>query len=179
MQAGHQTKGISYWDHGALVASRFRDLMSPAPAMTWRLPDWFTENANWIREQLAPEHDRILTYQLWHDCGKAYCREEDADGKVHYPDHANVSADIWLSLGGDPFIGELIRRDMDCHTLRTAQAEEFAQKPFALILLTTALCELHANASMFGGIESESFKIKFKRLDKCGNIIIRKLKETI
>lgn len=178
MQAGHQTKGISFWDHGALVAARFRDLMSESPTMTWRLPAWFELNADWIRKGLQPQFDRIQTYQLWHDCGKPYCREEDADDKIHYPNHANVSADIWLSLGGDALIGELIRRDMDCHTLRTAQAEEFSRSPHALILLTTALCELHANASMFGGLESESFKIKFKRLDKCGNIIIKNLKET-
>lgn len=177
MRAGRQTKGISYWEHGELVAARFRDLMNPEPNMVWRLPAWFEQNADWIREQLKPEFHRILTYQLWHDCGKPYCREEDADGKVHYPNHAEVSAEIWLSLGGDPFIGELIRRDMDCHLLRTANAEEFARSPHALILLCTALCELHANASMFGGIESESFKIKFKRLDKCGNIIMKHLKE--
>lgn len=175
MQAGTQTKGISFWEHGSLVAARFRDLMNPTPNMVWRLPDWFTENADWIREQLAPDFDTIITYQQWHDCGKPYCRTTDDDGKIHYPNHAQVSADIWRKLGGDPLIGDLIERDMDCHLLRPADACDFAAKPHALILLVTALCELHANASMFGGISSDSFKIKFKRLDRCGTLILNQL----
>lgn len=172
MQSGAQTKGISYWEHGSLVAARFRDLMNPTPNMVWRMPDWFTQNASWIRTQLAPDFDSIITYQQWHDCGKPLCRTVDDEGKVHYPDHAKVSAEIWLKLGGDAFIGELIEHDMDCHLLRPAQAADFATQPYALILLVTALCELHANASMFGGLQSDSFKIKWKRLDRCGSIIL-------
>lgn len=177
MRAGFQTRGISYWEHGELVAARFRDLMNDEPAMVWKLPAWFEQNAAWIREQLRPEFDRISTYMTWHDCGKPATRTVDEDGRVHYPNHAQVSADIWLQLGGDQFIGELIRRDMDCHLLRTAQAAEFARSPHALILLTSALCELHANATMFGGFQSDSFKIKYKRLDKCGNLILNLIKE--
>ena len=177
MKAGHQTAGISYWEHGSLVAARFRDLMSQEPCMTWRLPAWFTENAAWIREQLLPDFDLITTYQQWHDCGKPATRTIDADGKIHYPNHAVVSASIWRNLGGDPKIGDLIEQDMACHLLRPAEAEAFASNPNALILLTTALCELHANATMFGGFQSDSFKIKYKRLDKCGAIILKQLKE--
>lgn len=175
MKAGFQTKGISYWDHGALVAARFRDLMNPNPNMTWRLPNWFVDNADMIRRKLAQDFESIITYQQWHDCGKPLCRTVDDEGKVHYPDHAKVSAEIWRKLGGDPFIGELIEHDMDCHLLRPAQAAEFANQPHALILLTSALCELHANASMFGGFQSDSFKIKYKRLDRCGSIILSQL----
>lgn len=46
-----------------------------------------------------------------------------------------------------------------------------------LTLLVTSLCEIHANADMFGGIESSSFKIKFKQLDRRGNQIIKKIIE--
>jgi hypothetical protein len=177
MQAGFQTAGISYWEHGQLVAARFRDLMNPNPNMTWRLPAWFEQNADWIRAKLAPDFELISSYQLWHDCGKPFCRIVDEDGKSHYPDHANVSAKIWRQLGGDPKIGDLIEQDMLCHQLRPADAEAFASNPNALTLLVTALCELHANASMFGGFQSDSFKIKYKRLDKCGSIILKSLKE--
>lgn len=178
MKAGHQTAGLSYWEHGELVAARFRDLMNPNPNMTWRLPDWFTENADFIRAQLQPDFELISTYQLWHDLGKPFCRTVDEDGKVHYPNHAEISAQIWKDLGGDDRIGQLIEQDMLCHQLRPADAVAFAANPNALILLVTALCELHANATMFGGIQSDSFKIKFKRLDKCGSIILNSLKET-
>jgi len=175
MQAGFQTTGLSFWEHGSMVAARFRDLMNPNPCMVWRLPDWFSENADWIRAQLMPNFELITTYQQWHDCGKPYCRTVDEDGKAHYPDHAAVSAQIWAKLGGDPTIGRLIEQDMLCHQLRPADAEAFASNPDALTLLVTALCELHANASMFGGISSDSFKIKYKRLDKCGAIILKNL----
>jgi hypothetical protein len=177
MKAGFQTTGISYWVHGELVAARFRDLMNPNPNMAWRLPTWFEQHADWIREQLKPSFELISTYQLWHDCGKPYCRIVDEAGKSHYPDHASVSAKIWRQLGGDPTIGDLIEQDMLCHQLRPAEAEAFASNPHALTLLITALCELHANATMFGGMQSDSFKIKYKRLDKCGNIILNYLKE--
>jgi hypothetical protein len=39
------------------------------------------------------------------------------------------------------------------------------------------LCEIHANADMFGGINSTSFKIKFKQINKRGKAIINFLKE--
>lgn len=174
MKAGFQTHGLSFWEHGELVAARFRDLMG-AQGMTWRLPSWFSDNQEWIKQSLNPEFDRICTYMIWHDCGKPASRIVDADGRAHYPDHAATSADIWQSLGGDPFIGDLIRHDMDCHLLRPSEAAAFSANPNALILLTSALCELHANASMFGGLQSDSFKIKFKRLEKCGATIIKHL----
>jgi len=173
MQAGTQTKGISFWEHGSLVAARFRDLMNTEPNMTWRLPSWFTENADWIRETLAPDFDIISTYQLWHDLSKPLCRVVDEAGRAHYPDHALVGERIWLSLGGDAAIGRLIGRDMDMHTMKPSMAESYKHLDIALILLTTALCELHANASMFGGAESDSFKIKFKNLERLGCAFFR------
>lgn len=42
-------------------------------------------------------------------------------------------------------------------------------------LLLTALAEIHANAEMFGGIESQSFKSKYKQLDRRGNKLCKKL----
>lgn len=176
MQHGYQTHGISYWDHGSIVAARFKDLMSPTPAMEYQLPQWYTENKDFIKAALIPKMDDICTYQLWHDLGKPYCRTVDEDGKIHYPNHADISAEIWEHLGGDREIGQLIRDDMLCHQLRTSDAEAFASNPNALILLVTALCELHANATMFGGYQSDSFKIKYKRLSKCGAIILKTLK---
>jgi hypothetical protein len=174
MQAGYQTTGLSFWDHGVMVKGYFEDLMGQR-TLTWRLPQWYLTHEDKIKDALRPRMDQLTTYQLWHDLGKPYCRTVDEQGKVHYPDHADVSSHIWRKLGGDPLIADLIERDMLCHQLRPAEAHEFASNPNALALLITALCELHANASMFGGLESESFKIKWKRLDKCGNIILNSI----
>lgn len=174
MEDGEQMPGLSFAQHGLMVYKRFKDLIGSRTEV-WRLPDWFIEHEEFILKELAPHLELISQYQIWHDCGKPFCRTVDAEGKVHYPDHANISANIWLSLGGDQKTAELIRDDMRCHLLRPADAKQFSKHPNALILLITALCELHANATMFGGIQSDGFKIKFKRLDKCGNIILSEL----
>src|SRR3546814_11232276 len=83
-----------------------------------------------------------------------------------FPDHAAISEAAWLAAGGDPEIGDLIGMDMDVHLLKGDDVESFSKRPQARALLITALSEVHANASMFGGIESTRFKIKWKHLDK-------------
>lgn len=45
------------------------------------------------------------------------------------------------------------------------------------VLLITGLCEIHSNAVMFGGIDSQSFKIKHKKLNRLGKNIVKKIKE--
>ena len=65
--------------------------------------------------------------------------------------------------------------DMDIHLLKGDGVPEFAIRPEAATLLLTGLAEVHANAAMFGGIESTSFKMKFKHLKRRGNAISRHL----
>ena len=178
MKTGFQSTGISYWEHGQLVAARYRDLISAEPRMDWVLPKWFSENKTWICEKLQPHYDALQTYQLWHDCGKPAALVVDADGKKHYPNHAAISAEIWRKLGGDELVAKLIEQDMLCHQLRPAGAIEFSHNPLALPLLITALCELHANAVMFGGFTSESFKIKYRRLTRCGELIMDQMRQS-
>jgi hypothetical protein len=101
----------------------------------------------------------------------------DADGKQHFPDHARISGAIWRTLGGDPIIARYIEHDMDMHLLKPADALSYKHLDLAPALLLTALAELHANAEIFGGIESTSFKIKWKQLSKIGTILINRIKE--
>jgi sporulation protein YlmC with PRC-barrel domain len=171
MTSGYQTPGVNFLQHGEMVNERFLDLIG-RQEMNWRLPKWFSSYKDQIIEKLQPDLSLISAYQIWHDCGKPYARSVDSNGKVHYPDHSKVSSEIWESLGGCPRIGNLILRDMDFHLLKPAEAKEYSNQPDCLILLVTALCEVHANAEMFGGQESDSFKIKWKRLNKVGDIII-------
>jgi len=67
--------------------------------------------------------------------------------------------------------------DMDVHLLKDAGVDGFSSRPEAATLLLTALAEIHSNAEMFGGIESTSFKIKWKQLNRRGKKILIKLKE--
>jgi hypothetical protein len=69
-------------------------------------------------------------------------------------------------------IAQLILHDMDSHRLNNENLEEFKLLPYRYILLLSGLAELHANCEMFGGKESESFKIKFKRLEKFGSRVL-------
>lgn len=67
---------------------------------------------------------------------------------------------------------------MEIHLLKADMTTSFCQdKKTALTLLLIGLCELHSNAEMFGGIESTSFKIKWKSLSKNGKRIIKYLKK--
>lgn len=62
--------------------------------------------------------------------------------------------------------------DMDAHLLKADGLAEFASRPQAIPLLLTALAEIHANAAMFGGLDSTSFKIKWKHLNKRGRQVL-------
>lgn len=108
--------------------------------------------------------------------GKPFCRVVGEDGRQHFPDHAAVSARVYREAGGNEEVAQLIAQDMDVHLLKDEGVAEFAKRPHARALLLTGLAEVHANASMFGGIESTSFKIKFKHLQKRGNAILRELR---
>lgn len=162
--------------HGELVAEKFKDLMSPERKHLWVLPGWFQMRFGAISERLITKFDLITTYQTYHDIGKPFCRVVDESGRAHYPNHADISAEIWNSSGKCKIIGELISRDMEFHLLKPSEIlDDYPIDGLSLILLITALCEIHANAEMFGGLESDSFKIKWKRLDKIGNRLIDRM----
>lgn len=111
---------------------------------------------------------------MFHDVGKSECLSFDENGKKHFPDHANISADIFFNnIKKDDTISRLIRHDMAFHTLKFEEILKLklSTKDICTLLLS-ALAELHSNAKMFGGIDSTSFKVKWKRLDKLGKKIL-------
>jgi hypothetical protein len=165
----YQFKDMNVLQHGQDVNRWYNDLIG-AQSLDWRKPEWL-DKALAATANIDPEIIRL--YQIYHDCGKPFCRIVDEDGKQHFPNHAEVSYQTWLkhSDGSDMslHIARLIRKDMDCHTAKGEESiKAFIEDKDAHILLLTGLCELHSNAQMFGGIESTSFKIKFKQLDKIG-----------
>lgn len=162
-QSQHQT----ILQHGEAVSTKGQDLLD-GRTEGWRLPSWFVDHREGLLASL-PSRTTLETYWLYHDAGKPYCRTVDADGRQHFPNHAQISASVWRVLGGSEEIAELIQRDMDCHIMKPAELATYDRKDLLPTLLLTALAELHANAEMFGGIESTSFKIKWKALNKLGN----------
>lgn len=182
MKACEQTKGLSVFEHGNWVSRYYGDLITHLTdgdklEYEWRLPEWIYTHKDVILRCLYDDNT-MERYQLFHDCGKPYCRTVDEEGKQHFPDHANISYEVAkIIFPTDSIVQNLIRMDMDIHCLKSEQLDEFANKEESISLIVTGLCEIHANASMFGGIESTSFKIKWKQIDKRGRQILNKILE--
>ena len=161
-----QTKGQSVLQHGESVRDYLFDLINHLRSgeplkYDWNLPDWVLENKDLLLSSL-PDDETLELYTLYHDCGKPFCLTIDDEGKRHFPNHAQVSYDIFKQVFDNPVAAELILHDMDIHTLKSDGVEEFAKNLYALTLLLTGLSEVHSNCQMFGGVSSISFKIKHK-----------------
>lgn len=141
-----------------------------------KLPEWFIQNHHFIINQL-PDWNSIKTYNVFHDCGKPKCIILDENGKRHFPNHAEVSKQTFLEyFPGEDFIAELIGLDMVMHTENFEQITARNLSPEILATLyVSALAEINSNSKMFGGIDSTSFKIKFKKLDKLGRRLFEHL----
>lgn len=177
MEACQQFAGQNTYEHGISVRDHLFDLIDHLETgaelkHAWRLPSWFLEHQSQLLERLLPR-EMLSNYTTFHDCGKPRCLTTDVDGKRHFPNHAEISAQTWLEVGGDPNEAELMRLDMMMHTASAPEMEQLALRPEAASLLLTALAEIHSNAVMFGGISSTSFKIKWKKLDRNGKHLCR------
>ena len=176
-----QSKGQSILEHGLSVKNRLFDLIDHLKGKDlqhqWKLPDWIKDNKDLLLDNLLDDYT-LEKYTIFHDCGKPYCLEIDADRKKHFPNHAEKSFKTYMKkCGGDEQIGKLILMDMDIHILKSVDLDEFTQRKEAVSLLLTGLAEIHSNAEMFGGQNSVSFKIKWKQINKRGKAICNKLKE--
>lgn len=173
MQQCRQNEHQTIHQHGLAVAKKYKDLISGRHS-GWRLPEWFSQYEIRLKAD-QPDESAMELYHEFHDVGKPFCIQIDGEGKQHFPNHAEISASIWRVHFGDGLIANLIQHDMDLHLLKPSTFETFKRYDLAPALLLTALSELHANAQMFGGIESTSFKIKFKNLSKIGDRICQRL----
>lgn len=171
MQECIQTQDQSVLQHGKSVWEYTKKLISG----NWNglnIPDWFKENHVYIVNNLHPT-EVIKQYNIYHDCGKPFCLTEDEKGR-HFPDHASVSKKVWNeNFPDNPLIGDLIGFDMCLHTYT---ADEITALKWdiktAFTLLVTSLAEIHSNAQMFGGIDSTSFKIKWKKINQRGKLLL-------
>ena len=196
MRQVEQTKGLDLLEHGTDVYEKFLDILTEAKtALTndifkqssdLKLPNWLYK-VLFHCDFLAPLKI-IRTYLIYHDCGKAFCDPSTEERK--FPNHAAVSASVWgymFAVGKNtPMrahherIALLMGFDMFLHTTKPSNLKacltgnfehvEFLNENW-YILLVAALAEIHANADQFGGIDSDSFKIKWKRLNKSGEIL--------
>lgn len=140
----------------------------------FKLPKWLERYRYQIYSNLAPDHLMML-YTEMHDCGKPYCKNVDESGKQHFPNHAKVSQIIWKNISDNDRIGQMILHDMDFHILKPENVPEFCKTPDCVTLMVVALAEIHANAEMFGGIDSTGFKIKFAQIERRGKRVCESL----
>ncbi len=167
------------WDHGVSVKNYTFDLINHLRNGTplkyqWKVPSFLYMQREYILDNLVPDSTLYL-YTVFHDCGKPRCRQVDDQGKVHYPDHANVSADLIKEYFPLPILEKLVRMDMVLHTMKAEDIPEFAKHREAVSLLIVALAEVHSNAELFGGMDSISFKIKLKHIEQRGKALMRTL----
>lgn len=168
-----QTDSMSVYQHGQSVWEYTQKILS----MQWdnmRIPEWFKENFSKIVNNLYPL-EIIKKYNIYHDCGKPYCIVYDEQGRKHFPIHAQVSYHKYLEIFPEETkVANLIKDDMFLHTCTSEQLSKVDWGiQHAMTLLITAFAELHSNAEMFGGIESTSFKIKWKKLNKRGKQLVK------
>lgn len=163
--------------HGVDTWARYRklcsDIRSHSIDRSADLPAWLHEyGAAWLDRQVDPVAMR--EYLVHHDCGKPFVMSRDAEGRRHFPGHAEASAKIWAQAGGSALACELMAKDMRLHTCTPDEAASMADDPLTPSLLFAALAELQSNAeSVFGGIDSTSYKIKLKALTRRANALIR------
>lgn len=173
-----QTENQSVYEHGISVSSHMFELIKMLKTNkikeNWKIPDWFLKYRLQILNNLFSD-EIINEYCIFHDCGKPYCIIYDLDNKKHFPNHSEVSYQTWLKISDDYKVANLIKMDMTIHTIKDVDIDGFVKNPEAITLLISGLAEVHSNAKMFGGIESTSFKIKWKQIDKRGNKICQKL----
>lgn len=172
MKQCEQGNGVSVYDHGIQVAARYADL--------WRLIHGQQPNLEWPRlspddialmltlSQRAHAPSAIARYQIYHDCGKPYCKAIDENGRVHFPDHACVSANLWQLMFPDDQLGhDMLKYDMCPHTARGDELDQFLMMDIAPTLVLTGIASIYANAEvLFGGFETDSFKMKLKHTKK-------------
>lgn len=176
-----QAAGQSVLQHGESVYEYTFDLLNHLRTgsdlrFVWNLPNWIIENKELLLNSL-PTDETLELYTKFHDIGKPYCLEIDELGKRHFPNHAEVSFQVFSQIFDNRVAADLIRHDMDIHLLKADGVEEFSKSPNALTHLLIGLAEIHSNAQMFGGIDSTSFKIKWKCLNQRGKQIINLIKK--
>ena len=177
MKEAEQSAGQSVLQHGESVHAYYVDLINHLRnnaelKLEWKLPQWLLEFKQQILDGQL-NFDDVRMYQIMHDCGKPFCMTYDEQGKKHFANHAQVSYNTWLTVSDNLDIANLILHDMDIHTIKADDVVDFCKLPYAMTLLLTGLCEVHSNAEMFGGVESTSFKIKWKQIDRRGNAICK------
>jgi hypothetical protein len=143
----------------------------------WKIPEWVDTQKEVIRIELLQNTPRsvIDRYTYYHDCGKPLVAEF-RDGKMHFTGHEWYSEYVYKGfLRNDRAVIRLIKNDMLIHRSKANDVEKLKNLRERMALLIVSLSEVHANAELFGGLESDSFKMKWKKVDSRGKALLKLL----
>lgn len=164
-------------EHGDAVLAKYWALLEAGRRghfpSGWRQPKWWGAEAAQTLLALQADTATMTHYLRYHDCGKPFTREIDAQGRAHFPGHAGASARLWARIGGSAEEAWLMAHDMLLHTGSAAECKALEGHPLAASLIFAALAELHSNAEMFGGVDTPSFKAKAKHLERRSNQLLQ------
>lgn len=193
MKENYQIPGKqTIWEHGLSVKSYSWDLINYIKygiplKYKWRLPDWIETEKKYLKKHLNRfSKQTIDMYTLYHDCGKPFYQEYINNPRITFhgekPGHSEVSSIYFRSVFGyysKHHISELIRYDMKIHTMKTEDINWMIKRQEMILWIIVGLAEVHSNAELFGGMESTSFKIKWKQVARRGCQLIDKKKLSI
>lgn len=177
MNSTFQFENISIFQHGQMVHETYNLLLNAFKNHDVDFIEKWTKglSKDFISLLIENQYDMetMEIYHVYHDCGKPFCREIDAQGKQHFPYHAEISTKIFEQCFNNNVVKDLIFHDMYFHNLKSNDLQKWLEenkdnKVFLCSLLLTAWSEIIANSSMFGGENSTSFKIKRKSLIGAG-----------
>ncbi len=168
---------LTVWQHGVDVWVKFYDLINHMQSNNigykHALPKWVGDYKDILLSCCVNKMDDIKDYLVYHDCGKPFCLYVDSEGKRHFPNHAQISKEVFLQYSNNKLVGNLIGNDMLCHITKPKDFLSICDVENIEVLLCAGIASIHANADMFGGFDSDSFKMKFKNLDKLGERILK------
>lgn len=165
-----QAPGLNMLQHGLSVHEHYKALLQELTSDNVECKELRALYAKY--KSKLPPAEVLERYHVYHDCGKHLCLTIDC-GKRHFPNHAEISSKQYAAIfPEDGFTKQLIAMDMDFHHMRGDDLLRTCHSPFAPILYFTAWAEINANAEMFGGRDSESYKIKRSRLIQAGKKLL-------
>lgn len=170
----HGTLSTGALGHGMDCAKRYRD-MTYALRQGRRIehaPRWLTLYGKELLALQRPMAE-MQAYLINHDCGKAAVLRRDSKGRPHFPGHAEKSAQLWRAAGRPEPQAQLMELDMALHTLPVADMAEFSTHFLAPSLLLATQAQLFSNAAtIFGGVESPSYRKKQAALDERARVLL-------
>lgn len=165
MEETMQFQTLNVLEHGLMVKKHFDNFFTMN-----ELPKSLSiEFAEKLFSNITTSKEEISFYQTYHDLGKPFCLHIDEEGKRHFPNHAQISRQIYeriVDINHSEEVAWFIEHDMDLHKIKMEEWEEYVQNktPNQLsVLFLTYIAEINANREMFG---ETSFKIKLKKAEQ-------------